>query len=134
VKFANIVTLICLKWVITEMAKTHISKSNGQRCKEYRNRQKAKLELLKKDNIELMLEQHLKEKKQEKIGDNEQKGIKISSLEANSREPKEGLISQYQNESEQQYNLFGELEGIENPLDKVSHQQNLKNIFGNRAE
>jgi hypothetical protein len=110
--------------------KKHIGMSNATRCKNYRKRLKAK-----KDLIEQQLDEHIAElRTKEKTDKTENKGIKIGSLERNSREPKEGLISQYQNESEQQFNLFGELEGIENPLDKVSHQQNLKNIFGNRAE
>jgi hypothetical protein len=112
------------------LTKKHISKSNAQRCKEYRQRKKKAQ--LAKDAIELQLEAHINELKQEEK--TEQRGIKISALESNSREPQDKLTEQFQVSEEPHYSLWGELEGTQNPLDKVSHQQNLKNIFGNRAE
>ena len=115
--------------VVIDMVKKHISKSNAQRCKDYRQRLKAKLE---KDIIEKILDNRVKSAKKEQK--TEKKINVVDSMDFEGREPKEHLVSQYQHESKTQINLFGELEGEINPLDLVSHQKNLKNIFGNRSE
>lgn len=41
---------------------------------------------------------------------------------------------QFQNEGYEHYNFWGEKEGEENPLNKISHQQNMKALFGEHAE
>jgi hypothetical protein len=39
---------------------------------------------------------------------------------------------QYQKTEPEHYDFWGQKEGIENPLDRVSHQSNLRNIFGDK--
>ena len=41
---------------------------------------------------------------------------------------------QYQKTEPYQYNFWGNKEGTDNPLDKISNQKNLKAMFGDRCE
>jgi hypothetical protein len=116
------------------MVKKHIGMSNAERCRAYRKRQKLKI-----DNIEKQLNDHIKELKN---ADKEQKTEKkfnvVDSLiksEKNTLEPQRELRKQYQISDKNEYGFNAWNTTVnDNPLDKVSHQQNLKNIFGNRAE
>lgn len=111
------------------MVKKSISKSNSQRCKEYRQRIKTQKA---KDDIEKNLDNYIKTLK--KVEKTENNGLNVDSLDSGWRNPESNLVDQFQHESKQQYNLFGELEGEINPLDLASHAQNLRNMFGSRAE
>jgi hypothetical protein len=114
------------------MAKKHISKSNAQLCREYRARKKA---LLVKDEIDKQLDAYIFELKTKEKEDKTKKNpIDFNNWDADWLEPKSNLRKQFQVSEPPHYSLWGELEGTQNPLDKVSHQQNLRNIFGNRAE
>jgi hypothetical protein len=115
------------------MIKKHISMSNAERCRQYRKRLKAKNQA--KDSIEKALDNRVKSAKKEQktkeiIENKEKKPIDFDSLDAGWLEPQDKLREQYQNESLTQYDFWGRKEGIENPLDSVSHAQNLRNMFG----
>jgi hypothetical protein len=114
------------------MVKKHTSKSNAQRCKEYRQRQK-----IKKDTIEQQLDSHVAELKQPKEEKKFNLVNELLKIDANSLEPCRDLRNQYQpNSNDGHFDLYsGKTEGIENPLDKVSHADNLRKLFGdNHAE
>ncbi len=113
------------------MVKKHVSKSNAQRCKEYRQRIKTQKE---KDQIEKNLDKRVKSAKKEQKTENKENKINVDALDADWLEPHSNLREQFQISEEPHYSLFGDLEGTQNPLDKVSHAQNLKALFGNRAE
>jgi hypothetical protein len=48
------------------------------------------------------------------------------------REPQKELVKQYQNEGYEQYNFWGQKEGIESPLDKIPYQKQLSLMFGKK--
>jgi hypothetical protein len=112
------------------MVKKHIGMSNAERCRQYRKRLKAKQTA--KDEIEKNLEKHLKEANKEQK--TEKKFNAVDSMDFEGREPQRDLIDQFEQSEQTHFDFWGRKEGLENPLDKISHQDNLKKIFGNRAE
>jgi hypothetical protein len=111
------------------MTKTKVSMSNAERCRQYRKRLKAKLA---KDAIEINQDNFIKELKKEQK--TEKKCNVVDSMDFEGREPQRDLVEQFQLSEPEHYDFWGRKESLDNPLDRVSHQQNLKNIFGNRAE
>lgn len=97
-------------------------------------RLKAKLENQEeKDIIERQIEAQAKRIKQVKI-QRKREDLDIESDDWG-REVEHDLVKQYpKQENTYDYNFWGQCEGIDNPLNRISHQENLRKLFFDRAE
>ena len=116
--------------------KAKITKSNSERCKSYRKRLKDKEAQRLKDKIEQQLDEHVESMKNGEV--DVQKFNVVQSYiksEMHSREPMRGLADQYGDtgiDDSHFNNIWGHVS--DNKPYRKTHQQHLKDIFGDRSE
>jgi hypothetical protein len=108
---------------------------NPSKSALYQRQLRLKIKEQKEKQQDLIDRQIIEASKKQKIIE---KTHKNNDWDFEGREPQANLVKQYpEQKDEYNYNFWGygsSTQPTVNPLNKISHQQNLKALFGSRAE